>query len=136
MKIGAWQSTACVLVVAAAAAGWVSYWEPGGSEQVEIVIVRPDGPGFGPEAPVRVGAELASGEPLTGKAWHCRWVLAHTDVGLSLMSPNGCLAEVYIDAERTRLVRFEYDKWMSLNVVVERDGARAGFASSQLKYVE
>lgn len=66
----------------------------------------------------------------------CRWVYAHSDVGFVSTSPNGCTAELFIDPARTRLSRFEHDRWMSIDVIVTRAGKPVGFASTRVRYAD
>ena len=75
------------------------------------------------------------GEPLPPDV-RCRWVYAHSDLGFAARSSNACVVELFIDPDRTRLSRFDHDRWMSLDVIVTRDGERVGFASTKLRYVD
>ena len=127
---------AACIAIGAAGAGWFVQQAADSTGQADVIIIHQGDARFGPDLPAHVSVALADGEELSGDEWQCRWVLAHTDVGFRPTTPNGCLAQVYIDAERTRLVRFEYDEWMSLNVFVERNGERVGFADTRLKFVQ
>jgi hypothetical protein len=91
---------------------------------------------FGPDLrrPVRV-VDGRTGEVLDA-SFRCRWVPAHSDIGLASDSPDGCVAEVYVDPARTRRSRFELDPVMGLDVIVRRGNERVGFASTRLRFVE
>lgn len=103
------------------------------SKAVEISLASPD---FGPSLRRPVTAVRAHDTAPLPADVRCRWVYAHADVGFESTSANGCSAELYIDPARTRLSRFEHDRWMSLDVIVTRDGDRVGFASTKLRYVD
>ena len=80
-----------------------------------------------------VAVDADTNQPLTAPV-KCRWIARHSDIGLTLRSANGCEATFFVDPVRTRLVRFEFDAWMGIDVVASMDGRRVGFASSRIQY--
>ena len=83
--------------------------------------------------PVRA-VEEADGR-LLDDGYRCRWVYQHTDMGFTTTAANGCEAEFYIDPQRTRLVRFDLDPWMGVDVIVYSGDTRVAFASARLRYL-
>lgn len=128
-------SLAVMLLVAM---GWVSGTpaQPRPDLPLSDYRITVDDVRFGPglRRPARV-VHGSTGEPLA-RELRCRWVPAHTDVGLTALSPNGCSVEFHVDPRRTRRSRFELDPWMGVDVIVRRGDKRVGFASTRLRFVE
>ena len=92
-----------------------------------------EAPRFGIERPVIL---RLVGSDLEADGLRCRWILAHSDVGLRYLSDNRCELEVYIDPNKTRLSRFQHDRVMAVDVIVYVDADRVGHAAIKLEYVE